>query len=259
MSKAILVRRVTVEYDGKKALRDFDWSVRTGESWAVVGPNGAGKTTLMSMINGYKWPTQGTVEVLGERFGDCDLRELRTRIGMVSSFLEGWVRGDEPVLELVVSGRYGATRLWRKISAAEKREALGLLRVLGIEDKSERKMKELSQGERQRAMIARTLMANAKLLILDEPCEGLDIGAREKFLGGLARLAKARLTTMVYVTHRTDEIPLGFNHAMLLNGGKVLSAGEIETTLTAKNLSRCFDLPVHLEKLGGRYYTLVDA
>jgi iron complex transport system ATP-binding protein len=259
MTAAIEVEGVTIEYDGKKALQDLDWRVMAGESWAVVGPNGAGKTSLMSMLNGYKWPTQGTVRVLGQKFGDCDLRELRTRIGMVSSFLETWVRGDEPVLELVVSGKYGATRLFRKISPSEKKRAVSLLRVLGCEEHIGKRSKELSQGERQRVMIARTLMADAALLILDEPCEGLDLGARENFLGGLSRLAKARLTTMVYVTHRTDEIPPGFNHAMLLKGGRVLAAGKIESTLTADNLSACFEIPVRLERLGGRYYTLVES
>jgi iron complex transport system ATP-binding protein len=259
MSGAISVKHVTVDYDGKRALQDLNWSVRSGESWAVVGPNGAGKTTLMSMLNGYRWPTKGTVEVLGSRFGECDLRELRTRIGMVSSFLEGWVRGDERVLDLVVSGKYGSTRLWRKVTPAEKRRATSLLKVLGCEDQVDKRSKELSQGERQRVLIARTLMADAELLILDEPCEGLDLGAREKFLGGLSRLAKAKLTTMVYVTHRTDEIPPGFTHAMLLKGGRALAAGKIERTLTAENLSACFDLPVRLERLGGRYYTLIDS
>ena len=259
MSRAISVRRVTIEYDGKRALQGLDWSVRSGESWAVVGPNGAGKTTLMSLLNGYRWPTQGTVEVLGMRFGECDLRELRTRIGMVSSFLESWVRGDERVIELVVSGKYGSTRLWTRVTAAERRRAMSLLRVLGCEDLAGKKSRELSQGERQRVMIARTLMADAELLILDEPCEGLDLGAREKFLGGLSRLAKAKLTTMVYVTHRTDEIPEGFNHAMILKEGKALAGGRIEKTLTAENLSECYNLPVRLERLGGRYYTLIDA
>ncbi len=259
MTAAIQVEGVTIEYDGKKALQGLDWRVGAGESWAVVGPNGAGKTSLMSMLNGYKWPTQGTVRVLGRKFGDCDLRELRTKIGMVSSFMESWVRGDEPVLELVVSGKYGATRLFRKISPSESRRAVSLLKVLGCDEHVGKVSKELSQGERQRVMIARTLMADARLLILDEPCEGLDLGAREKFLAGLARLAKARLTTMVYVTHRTDEIPTGFGHVMLLKNGRVLAAGRIETTLTAANLSACFELPVRLEVLGGRYYTLVDS
>jgi iron complex transport system ATP-binding protein len=257
MGEVISVKGVTVEYEGKKALQGLDWKVGRGESWAVVGPNGSGKTTLMSMINGYRWPTKGTVEVLGSRFGETDLRELRTRIGMTSSFLEGWVPGNERVLDLVVSGKYGATRLWRRITPAEKERAISLLKVLGCEDQAGKRCKELSQGERQRVMIARTLMADAELLILDEPCEGLDLGAREKFLGGLSRLAKAKLVTMVYVTHRTDEIPQGFTHALLLKEGRALAAGRIATALTAGKLSDCFGLPVILEKLGGRYYTLV--
>jgi iron complex transport system ATP-binding protein len=257
MRAAIDIRDVTVEFEGKKALQGVSWRAQRGESWAVVGPNGAGKTTLMSMINGYRWPSSGTMKVLGQTFGECDLRELRTRIGLVSSFLEGWVGSDERVLDIVVSGKYGATRLWNKATAQEKKRATSLLKVLGCEEYATRRSGELSQGERQRVMLARTLMADAELLILDEPCEGLDLGAREKFLGGLTRLADARFVTMVYITHRTDEIPSSFTHAMLLKGGRVMAAGKIETTLTDLNMSECFGLPVRIERLGGRYYTLV--
>jgi iron complex transport system ATP-binding protein len=258
MADAISLKGVTVEYEGKKAVQDLTWSVKKGESWALVGPNGSGKTTLMSLINGYKWPTEGAVKVLGNTFGECDLRELRTRVGMVSSFLDTWVRPNQRVLELVVSGKYGSTRLWKTVTAAERRRALSLLKVLGCLDQADKRSKELSQGERQRVLLARTLMADAELLILDEPCEGLDLGAREKFLQGLSRLAKARLVTMVYVTHRTDEIPQGFTNAMLLRDGKPVASGKIAKALTSENLTKCFGLPVRLVRLGGRFYTLVD-
>lgn len=257
MRDAIVMKNVTLEYEGKRALQNLDWTVERGESWALVGPNGAGKTSLVRLVNGYSWPSEGEVEVLGSRFGECDLRELRRRVGTVSSLLEDWVSDNADVLELVVSGKYGATRLWKRPEEAERRRALSLLKVLGCDDQVGKKMKQLSQGEKQRVMIARTLMADADLLILDEPCEGLDLTAREKFLAGLARLAKEKVVTMVYVTHRTDEIPEGFANAILLKGGRVLAAGKTEEVLTGKNLTACFETKVRVRRLGGRYYTLV--
>lgn len=258
MRKAIAMEKVSLEYEGKEALVGIDWKVRRGESWALVGPNGAGKTSLVRLINGYSWPTEGSVEVLGFRFGESDLRELRRRVGTVSSLMDAWVRESAGVVETVVSGKYGATRIWKRAEKAEAARAVSLLRMLGCEEQAGKKMRELSQGEMQRVMIARTLMADAELLILDEPCEGLDLPAREKFLGGLSRLARKKLVTMVYVTHRTDEIPDGFGQAMLLRGGRVVASGKIRETLTSENLTECFGTRVRVERMGGRYYALVE-
>jgi iron complex transport system ATP-binding protein len=258
MECAIRLKGVFLEYSGTTALRGVDWVVGEGESWAVIGPNGAGKTSLMSIIDGYAWPSRGDVEILGNRFGETDLRELRTRIGMVSAYLEGWIPGDEKVLDLVMSGKYGSTRIWRKAPPGEVRRAASLLQSLGCGDQVRKMVKELSQGERQKVMIARALMANAALLLLDEPCEGLDLGAREQFLDGLTLLAGRGRTAMVYVTHRTDEIPSGFTHALLLKSGKVLASGPIEETLTGRNLSSCYGVNVRLKTVNGRYYTIVS-
>ena len=176
---------------------------------------------------------------------------------MVSAYLEGWITGDERVVDLVVSGKYGATKMWVPPTIEERSRAASLLRVMGCEEQLGKKMVELSQGEKQKVMIARTLMAKAKLLVLDEPCEGLDLGARERFLESLSAVALRRLVSIVYVTHRTDEIPTGFTHALLLKAGRVLAAGEIDKALTSKNLSSCFDVKVKVRRLNGRYYTLV--
>jgi iron complex transport system ATP-binding protein len=248
---------VALEYPGRTALRGVDWTVRTGESWAVIGPNGAGKTSLLSIINGYVWPTRGRVEVLGETFGETDLRDIRTRLGTVSAYLEGWIPPDEGVLELVLSGRYGSTRAWKKASKEDARRVVALLGRLGCRRLAGKRVGELSQGERQKVMIARALMANASLLLLDEPCEGLDLGAREQFLDGLTRLAGLGRTAMVYVTHRTDEIPSGFSHALLLRAGRVVASGRIDDTLTGENLSECFGVRVRLETVNGRHYTML--
>jgi iron complex transport system ATP-binding protein len=259
MQSAVRLRGVVLEYAGKTALRGVDWTVLAGESWAVIGPNGAGKTSLMSIINGYAWPTEGSAEILGNRFGETDLRDLRTQIGMVSAYLDGWIPEDERVLDLVVSGKYGSTRIWKKATPSEVRRAASLLDDLGCGDHVQKRVKEISQGERQKVMIARALMADARLLLLDEPCGGLDLGAREQFLDGLTRLARRGDTAMIYVTHRTEEIPSGFTHALLLKQGKVLASGPIADTLTGKNLSSCFDVGVRLETVNGRYYTIVTS
>jgi iron complex transport system ATP-binding protein len=258
MDCAVRLSGVVLEYDGTAALRGVDWVVRPGESWAVIGPNGAGKTSLVSLITGYQWPTAGEVQVLGERFGEIDLRDLRTRIGMVSAYFDGWIQGEEAVLDLVVSGRYGSTRRWGRTRPADVRRASSLLESLGCADQVGKRVMQLSQGERQKAMIARSLMANPSLLLLDEPCEGLDLASREQFLDGLSRLARLGRTTMVYVTHRTDEIPSGFTNALLLKAGKVLAAGPIRGTLTDRNLSACFGVGVRVENVNGRYYTIVS-
>lgn len=257
-SSVIALESVSLEYEGKTALVDVNWKVGRGESWALIGPNGAGKTSMISIINGYRWPTKGTVLVLGRKFGKTDLRELRTNIGLISAYLEDWIPPTERVLDLVVSGKYGATRLWRTIDRAERARAESLLRLVGCGDGACKLFNQLSQGERQKALIARALMSEAKLLVLDEPCEGLDLEARESFLDGLSRLAYKGETAMIYVTHRIDEIPAGFSHALLLSKGRVLASGEMEDSLTSENLSRCFGVGVRLQKVEGRYYAIVE-
>jgi iron complex transport system ATP-binding protein len=249
---------VTLEYEGKTALVGIDWRVGRGESWAIIGPNGAGKTSMLSIINGYRWPTEGRVEVLGEVFGKTDLRELRRHVGLISAYLEDWIPPNERVIDLVVSGKFGSTRLWKVASRAERAKAESLLRSVGCGGLALKTVSQLSQGERQKTLIARALMSDAELLVLDEPCEGLDLGARETFLDGLSRLARRGKTALVYVTHRIDEIPAGFSHALLLKDGRVLASGEMDETLTSENLSDCFGVTVRLQKVEGRYYAIVE-
>ena len=257
-SPILSLSSVTLEYEGKTALRDVTWTVKRGESWALIGPNGAGKTSVISIINGYRWPTEGTVEVLGKRFGETDLRDLRTHIGLISAYLEDWIPPDERVTDLVVSGELGATRVWKVITRAQRAKAESLLRLLGCQDLALKRVNQLSQGERQKVLIARALVSEAKLLVLDEPCEGLDLGARESFLDGLSRLADRRETALVYVTHRLDEIPAGFSHALLLKEGGILASGRIDDVITSRNLGRCFGVDIRLQKVEGRYYAIVE-
>ena len=242
----------------KLALDEISWEVRRGQSWVVIGPNGSGKTTLLSVINGYNWPYQGEVSVLGQQFGNVDLRELRKKIGIVSSFMNQWFESNEKVLDVVVSGKHGSTKLWRAPVKGDFERARALLRRLGCAHCAGRSLKEVSQGERQKIVITRALMARPKLLTLDEPCEGLDLSARESFLAGLATIAQQKSPTIIDVTHRTDEIPFGFTHALLLKDGKVVAAGNIEAVITGQNLSNCFDVSVRVKMIGGRFYTVVD-
>ncbi len=246
---------VSLVLDGTKVLSHVDWEVMPGENWVVIGPNGAGKTSLLSIINGYRWPSSGTVSVLGRRFGEADLRELRTETGLVSSYLDSMIGGDEKVLDLVVSGRFGSVKVWNKVKPSDAAEATSLLRAMGCFEHRKKMVSELSQGERQKVAIARALMAKPRLLVLDEPCEGLDVASRESFLEGLAPLLSKRGgPSFIEVTHRTEDIPPGFTHALLLRAGRVVDSGEIGKTLTSRKLTRCLGTEVRLRSLRGRYY-----
>ena len=246
---------VSLVLDGKRVLSHVDWDVLPGENWVMIGPNGAGKTSLLSIINGYRWPSSGEVSVLGRRFGRADIREVRTETGLVSSYLDSLFDKDESVMDMVVSGRFGSTRMWRKASASDVARAKSLLRAVGCLEHRGKAVSELSQGERQKVAIARSMMARPKLLILDEPCEGLDVASRESFLDGLAPLlSRSGGPSFIEVTHRTEDIPPGFTHALLLRAGRVVDSGEIGATLTSEKLSRCLGTRLELRTLGGRYY-----
>jgi iron complex transport system ATP-binding protein len=248
---------VSLVLDGRRVLSHVTWKVMPGENWVVLGPNGAGKTSLLSIIDGYRWPSSGSVSVLGRRFGEADLRELRTETGLVSSYLDWMIRGDEKVLDLVLSGRFGSIKVWRKVNQRDVADATALLRAMGCLEHAGKVVSELSQGERQKVAIARAMMARPRLLILDEPCEGLDIASRESFLDGLAPLlAKRDGLSFIAVTHRTEDVPPGFTHALLLRGGRVVGSGKIGVTLTSRNLSLCLGTEVELRSLGGRYYMI---
>lgn len=251
---------VSLRLDGKKVLSHIDWTVRPGQNWVVIGPNSAGKTSLMSIVNGYRWPSSGKAAVLGRRFGESDLRELKKEIGFVSSYVDQIASKEQKVIEFVLSGIFGSTRMWRKakpsdVAAAE--EALDDLRCSGLSNQA---LSKLSQGERQKVAIARALAGRPKLLVLDEPCEGLDLSSRESVLKGLSSLlSRRRGPAIIEVTHRTEDIPRGFTHALLLREGRIVASGKIGSTLTSSKLSRCLGTPVDLRTVGGRYYMLAKS
>jgi iron complex transport system ATP-binding protein len=235
-------------------LESIDWRVMRGEHWAILGANGSGKTSMLRAMTGYLPPTAGEIRVLGETYGRFDWRELRTRIGLVSSSVHQLMEDGETALKAVVSGRYAQIGYWGEMRKADLRRAETILRRIEALELRNRPWRFLSQGERQRVLIGRALMASPRLLILDEPCAGLDPVAREHFLQFLGRLARARgAPTMILVTHHVEEIIATFTHVLMLKSRRVLAAGPRARVLTSARLSDAFDAPVHLTRAGGRY------
>jgi iron complex transport system ATP-binding protein len=246
---------VAVVRDGRPILQGVDWDVWPGQRWAVLGPNGSGKTTLLRVAGMRLLPTRGTVEVLGARYGRTDVRALRTRVAFVS---QATLRSLRPTLsahDVVLTGRFAALEpWWHRYGPSDHARAEELLADAGLARVSSQEFGVLSEGERQQVLLARALMGEPELLLLDEPAAGLDLGARERLLARLASLAAAPDTVpLVLVTHHVEEIPPGTTHVALLRGGQVVSAGSAETVLTPAAVSGCFDVPVAVERSGGRW------
>ena len=236
-------------------LNGLNWRIEAGEHWVVLGPNGSGKTSLLTALTGYKSPTSGKIHILGKTFGEDDWFLLRKQIGLVSSALDKLMAHDEPVLETIVSGKYAMIDLWHEPSSGDKRGARAILKRIECSHLANRPWAKLSQGERQRALIGRALMSKPKLLMLDEPCAGLDPVAREHFLQFLNRLGGQRNSpTIVLVTHHVEEIVPVFTHALLLQDGKDAAQGLVKKILTSKFMSDAFECPVKLRRRNGRYW-----
>jgi len=249
------VSNLRIERGQTVILDNVSWRVAHGQHWVILGPNGCGKTSLLRSITGWFPPTDGDVSVLGHAYGECDWRDLRLQIGIVTSALQTSIPPAEPAVETVVSGKYAQLDLWKKGTRADKAAALKLLRFIDAEHLARREWVYLSQGERQRVLIARALMAKPRLLILDEPCSGLDPVAREHFLAFIEKLARARRRespALVLVTHHVEEITPAFTHALMLCGGRALAQGPIAAALTSRTLTRAFGVPMRLVRKGGR-------
>ena len=249
-----------VERSGTAILRGVDWRVRRGEHWVILGANGSGKTSLLSALTGYLMPTSGEISVLGETYGQSDWRELRKKIGIVSSSIRQMMSDAETALETVASGKYAMIDFWGRVTRAEKIQAQKLLRQVEGEYLAAREWRVLSQGERQRVLVARALMARPRVLILDEPCAGLDPAAREHFLQFLQRLgAQKNSPTLVLVTHHVEEIMPVFSRVLVLKNGAVLAAAKKTDALTSKNLAATFGTRMQLRRTGNRYALTVMA
>jgi iron complex transport system ATP-binding protein len=239
-------------------LDNISWRVERGQHWVMLGANGSGKTSLLSALTGYLMPTAGEITVLGRRYGEADWRELRKHIGLVSSSVRQMMADTEPALESVVSGKYAMIDFWGTPTRRDRAEAKKILRQIECAHLAERPWMVLSQGERQRVLIGRALMAKPRLLILDEPCAGLDPAAREHFLQFLQRLGRGKnAPTLVLVTHHVEEIMPVFSHVLILKNGEVLATGRKATLLNTGLLSTAFNARTRLKKASGRYELVV--
>lgn len=250
MSAATVVRA------GRPIVDAVDWSVADSDRWVILGPNGAGKTTLLQLAGTLLHPTSGEVRVLGERLGSVDVFDLRPRIGLASAALAERIPGDEVVRDVVLTAAWAVTGRWREeYDPSDLARADSVLEMVGAEPLSERRFGTLSEGERKRVQIARALMTDPELLLLDEPAAGLDLGAREDLVTRLAAIAGDRWApALVLVTHHVEEIPAGFTHVLLLREGRVVAAGPIGEVLTGRGLSQTFGTRLRAGQVRGRYW-----
>jgi iron complex transport system ATP-binding protein len=233
-----------------------DWQVELDERWVVIGPNGAGKTSLLRIAAAMEYPSGGTATVLGERLGRVDMAELRQRVGLSSSALAQRVPDSELVRDLVVSAGYAVLGRWReRYDDVDYDRAVDTLESVGAEHLTDRTYGTLSEGERKRVLIARALMTDPELLLLDEPAAGLDLGGREELVARLSDLAAdPDSPALVLVTHHVEEIPPGFSHCLILSEGQVVAAGLLNDVMTAENLSTAFGQSIAVDVIDGRYF-----
>ena len=255
-SPVLEVSDITFRRD-RSILRDISWRVDPGQHWCILGPNGCGKTSLINIITGYESYTSGELRFGESVFGDDDWRVVRERVGLVSNTLTTYLESGEPVLDVIASGREAKLNLIELPGPAVFREARKLLKQVGCDYLREALWGPLSQGEKQKVLICRALMARFQVLILDEPCAGLDPVAREHFLAFMQRLASRKIAgknspTLLFVTHHVEEITASFSHALLLRAGQVHRSGELRRILTSANLATVFGAPLKLRRGKGR-------
>lgn len=258
MQPVISLEEVSVLRSGTAILSKVSWQVMPGERWVVVGPNGAGKTTLLAILSSYLFPTLGRAEILGSKLGQVDTSELKTRIGVASSSTLDLIPGDEKVSDLILSSAYAVFGRWiEEYDLWDESRSSALLHAFGIRELADRSFATLSEGERKRVMIARALMPDPELLLLDEPAAGLDLGGREDLLHRLALFASDPSSpATIMVTHHLEEIPASTTHLLILKSGSVFAQGAINQVLTSENLSALYGSEIQLEVRNGRYFAL---
>ncbi len=251
---------ITVVRGGKTILDGVSWTIARGDHALLLGANGSGKTTLLKVLTGYEWPTSGRVRVLGQEYGECDLRELRRRIGWVSSAMEHRVPPEDDALRVAASGFDASFGLYRTVAPAERGRCEALLEALGLARLGVQPFGLMSQGEQKRTLIARALVHDPPLLVLDEPCAGLDPASRADFLDHVGRLASAPGgRTLVFVTHHVEEIRPWLRCAMALCEGRTMASGPVESVLTSEVLTRALARPCRLERVDGEYRLALGA
>ncbi len=255
MSRVIELNNVTVVRDGRAILNNVDWQVESDQRWVIVGPNGAGKTTLLRVAAAQIHPSSGQATILGERLGEINVFELRTRIGFASSALAAHIPNSETVLNAVMTASYAVTGRWNeKYEDIDERRARRVLNEWNLDTYADRAFGTLSDGERKRTQIARAVMPDPELLLLDEPVASLDLAAREQTINLIGSYASAAAApAMVMVTHHLEEIPAGFTHALVISQGQVYAAGEIHQTLTSQKISEAFSFSLNVDFNEGRF------
>lgn len=255
MSEVLSFQNLTLARNGKNILENINWNVSADQRWVIVGPNGAGKTTLLKLAAAQLQPSSGKAEILGETLGEINVFELRTRIGFASSAIANRIPNSENVLDAVMTASYAITgRFKEKYEDVDQRRAKRVLKEWQLDHLADRPFGTLSDGEKKRTQIARAVMPDPELLLLDEPVASLDIGAREatiKILSGYASHPKA--PAIIMVTHHLEEIPAGFTHALVLTAGRIVEAGPITQTLTTDKLSAAYGLELEVAFVGGRF------
>jgi iron complex transport system ATP-binding protein len=255
MNPILALRDVVVVRDGRPILHDISWSVDADQRWVVLGRNGCGKTTMVQLASLYMHPSSGTVEVLGEALGRMDVRAMRGRIGLASAALANQLRPQLLARDVVVTAKNAALEpWWHHYDDADYERVYQLLDRFGCLSHAQQEFATLSSGERQRVLLARTLMCDPALVLLDEPTAGLDLGGREELVKSLSDLAADPTTSpVVLVTHHLEEIPPSFTHALLLREGRILAAGPMAEVISSESISECFGVKVDVEQYGQRY------
>lgn len=250
------LRDVSLRREGRTLVGPVTWQVELDERWVILGPNGAGKTSLLKIASALEYPSTGSAVILGEQLGRTEVTELRSRVGLSSVAVSGRIPGDEVALDLVVSAGYSVLGRWReKYEQADLDRAADTLEAIGGEHLADRTWGTLSEGERKRVLIARAMMTDPELLLLDEPSAGLDLGGREDLVARLGDMAMdPDAPATVLVTHHVEEIPPGFTHAMLLAEGGVTASGLIEDVITSENLSSAFAQAIVVDEIDGRFF-----
>ena len=255
MNEVLAFKNVSVQRSGKTILNDITWTVQDNERWVIVGPNGSGKTTLLKIAAAQLQPTTGNASILGEALGEINVFDLRTRVGFASTAIASRIPNSENVLDAVMTASYAVTgRFKEKYDDVDERRARRVLTEWHLSEYADRPFGTLSDGERKRVQIARAVMPDPELLLLDEPVASLDIGSREatiKILSGYASHPAA--PAIIMVTHHLEEIPAGFTHALVLNEGRLIASGPINHTLTTDKLSEAYGLPLEVAFQAGRF------